>query len=846
MGLRKNPYGRGIQALRRNIHQEYRRVQSNPISTITLTDRGYDLATELSSDSKKGIVVPYDPDEGTSNNADTFIKYIDNIASTASIIENIIIEDFGSDINAFIINFERDCVDVISATKDVITITTSDPALFNTKKSCAYVCLQVINQYISVINDESKAKSTPTQQLAFDFEFHKVPLNELKASEIKARVKTQTFYTIRKSIFEWQTPNGLQNTDLYGEDVKSNRITLLSGEVFEVAYDWLKSLVTSQGCIDPISSYVSKVGTEYTEIALEINETLSASTFQEDAGTLIDRNQVSNLISSIYDIDMLTDKIAMIQILIDFWLQDANSLIEIGDGDSLISLKESKSTLLQVKDQFLEVANQLKEAFVRDFASKTQMFTSGISRVSETLEFTTILDNLDAYFKRRIEEANQKIKSIRSRDVASLRKREGFEALKSEISDAYRTLLQEKSEAKTVVDSLPLHIESLDSDPLVGINLCESVEDENEETESLSEQLVHAIVEHAGGLENLNEQMSGMKLETFWELEDFLKNIISEDSFELLSNGTIDYLVDTVDFEGIEVPKSIKPKGRLGFVEDLKAFEDLKESMNVKQFKRLYRFLDDTVFNQPKVSQILDQGYINESWDEDYIQRLVDLEIAGPLFYDVTDIIIVPKVEELDTLPKPKEDVETIEKPAQSREVLEFDLESESIEENLDPPVVEDILDPTPKRETEPKPKRTPSSKKPLGLTISFNQQGVKRTSKLKTNVPFMDFYKFVDKMQRNIASLFTFYLIDTTDVDFEVSLVDGISEVEIFEDAKNGKIDISLPSHFSFSDKSTIERVYLELSKYLASLLMGVEFESDEDGHDDLDAFEIFQMFQI
>ncbi len=831
MGLRKNPYGRGVQALRKNIHREYRKVQSNRISTITITDKGYDFETELSNNSNKGIFVPYDPDEGTSKNADTFIKYIENIASTASIIEDIIIEDFGSDINAFILNFEKDCVDLISATENTITITTSDPALFNTKKSCAYVCLQVINQYIRIINDESKAKSTPTQQLAFDFEFHKVPLNELKSSEIKARVKTQTFYTIRKSIFEWRTPSGLQNTDLYGEDVKSNRITLLSGEVFEVAYEWLKSLVASQGCIDPISSYVSKVGTEYTEIALEINETLSASTFQEDAGTLIDRNQVSNLISSIYDIEMLTDKIAMIQILIDFWLQDANSLIEIGDGDNLISLNESKSTLLQVKDQFLEVANQLKEAFVRDFASKTQMFTSGISRVSETLEFTTILDNLDAYFKRRIEEANQKIKSIRSRDVASLREREDFEALKSEISDAYRTLLQEKSEAKAVVDSLPLHIESLDSDPLVDINLCESVEDE--ETESLSEQLVHAIVEHAGGLEKLNEQMREMKLDTFWELKESLERIISEDSFKLLSDGTIDYLVDTVDFEGIEIPKSIKPKSRLGFVEDLKAFEDLKESINVKQFKRLYRFLDDNVFNQQKVSQILDQGYISESWDEDYIQKLVDLEIAGPLFYDVTDIIIVPKTEKLDTLPKPKEDIETIEKPAHSREVL-------------DPTVVEDILDPTPKRETEPKPKRTPSSKKPLGLTISFNQQGVKRTSKLKTNVPFMDFYKFVDKMQRNIASLFTFYLIDTTDVDFEVSLVDGISEVEIFEDAENGKIDISLPSHFSFSDKSTIERVYLELSNYLASLLTGVEFESDDDEHDDLDAFEIFQMFQI
>ena len=835
MGLRKNPYGRGVQALRRNIHQEYRRVQSNPISTITLTDRGYDFATELSSDSKKGIVVPYDPDEGTSNNADTFIKYIENIASTASIIENIIIEDFGSDINAFIINFERDCVDVISATKDIITITTSDPALFNTKKSCAYVCLQVINQYISVITDESKAKSTPTQQLAFDFEFHKVPLNELKASEIKARVKTQTFYTIRKSIFEWRTPVGFQNTDLYGKDVKSNRITLLSGEVFEVAYEWLKSLVASQGCLDPINSYVSKVGAEYTEIALEINQTLSTSTFEEDSGLLIDRDQVNNLVSSMYDIEMLTDKIAMIQILIDFWLQDVNSLIEIDEGNTLVSLEESKSTLVHVKDLFLEVANQLKESFARDFASKTQMFTSGISKVSETLEFTTILDNLDAYFKRRLEDANQKIKSIQSRDVASLREREGFEALKSEISDAYRTLLQEKSEAKSAVKNLPLHIESLDSDPLVDINLCESVEEG--EVEPLSEQLVHAIVEHSGGLEKLNEQMGEMKLDTFWELEDFLKNIISEESFELLSNGTIDYRVDTVDFEGIEVPKSIKPKGRLGFVEDLKAFEDLKESINVKQFKRLYNFLNNKIFTQPKVSQILDQGYINENWNEDYIQELVDLEIASPLFYEVKEIIIIPKVEELDILPKPKEDVEPIEKPAQSREVLELDLEPESIE---------DTLEPTPKRETKSKPKRTPSSKKPLGLTISFNQQGVKRTSKLKTNVPFMDFYKFVDKMQRNIASLFTFYLIDTTDVDFEVSLVDGISEVEIFEDAKNGKIDISLPSHFSFSDKSTIERVYLELSNYLASLLTGVEFESDEDGHEDLDAFEIFQMFQI
>lgn len=845
MGLRKNPYRRGIQALRRNIHQEYRRVSSNPISTITITDKGYDFATELSADSKKGIVVPYAPDDGTSSIVDNFVKYIENIASTASIIEDIIIEDFGSNINAFIINFERDCVDVISATKDVITITTSDPTLFNSKKSCAYVCLQVINQYISVINEESKAKSTPTQQLAFDFEFHKVPLNELKASEIKARVKTQTFYTIRKSIFEWQTPDGLQNTDLYGEDVKSNRITLLSGEVYEVAYGWLKALVASQGCIDPISSYVSKVGTEYTEIALEINENLSASTFQEDAGTLIDRNQVSDLISSIYDIEMLTDKIAMIQILIDFWLQDANSLIEVGDGDNLISLNDSKATLLQVKDQFLEVANQLKEAFTRDFASKTQIFTSGISRVSETLEFTTILENLDAYFKRRIEEANQKIKSIRSRDAASLRKREGFEALKSEISDAYRTLLQEKREAKAVVDSLPLHIESLDSDPLVDINLCESVEDE--EAEPLSEQLVNAIVEHAGGLEKLDEQMRDMRLDTFWELEEFLKNIISEDSFELLPNGTINYRVDTIDFEGIEIPKSIKPKGRLGFVEDLKAFEDLKESINVKQFKRLYRFLDDNVFNQPKVSQILDQGYISENWDEIYIQNLVDLEIAGPLFYDVTEIIIIPKVEELDPLPKTLEDP-NIDRIF-PRDVLEFDLEPTQSEDILEPTVVEE-LEPTVIEEVEskpkPKPKRTPSSKKPLGLTISFNQQGVKRTSKLKTNVPFMDFYKFVDKMQRNIASLFTFYLIDTTDVDFEVSLVDGISEVEIFEDAKNGKIDISLPSHFSFSDKSTIERVYLKLSNYLASLLTGVEFESDEDGHDDLDAFEIFQMFQI
>ena len=100
--------------------------------------------------------------------------------------------------------------------------------------------------------------------------------------------------------------------------------------------------------------------------------------------------------------------------------------------------------------------------------------------------------------------------------------------------------------------------------------------------------------------------------------------------------------------------------------------------------------------------------------------------------------------------------------------------------------------------------------------------------------------------MKNLISSLFTFYLIDTTDVDFEVSLMDGISNVNIQEDIPNSKIEILLPSHFNFKDRPTIEFVYLELAKYLANLLQDVEFDEDPDSQDGLDAFEIFQLFNV